>query len=78
MTYQWWLIRVPVLLLIPSFFYDIEVVFLISSFLVLHLTFGLKTIVNDYLHNKTLKIFLSVLVRLTSLELLRYILEIFI
>lgn len=78
MIYQWWLNRIPVLLLIPSFSYDIEIMFMISSFLILHLTSGLKTVVNDYLHENSLKIFLLILVRLSSLELLRYTLELFI
>ncbi len=78
MLYQWWLIRIPVILTLPSFFYDIEIFFLISSFLILHLIIGLKTIINDYLQSLTLKIFLSVLVRLSSFEFFRYMLEIFI
>ena len=78
MWYQWWIIRVPVLLLIPSLVYDLEILFLLSSFLTLHLILGFKTIINDYLQDLTLKIFLVVLVRLSSLEFLRYILEIFI
>lgn len=78
MIYQWWLVRIPVLLLIPFIFYDMEILFLLSSFLILHLTHGLKTIVNDYLQNYTLKVLLLLLVRLSSFEFLRYMLEIFI
>ena len=75
---QWWLTRFPVLLIIPSFVYDIEILFLVSSFLILHLTFGLKTVINDYLQNKTLQVFLLILIRLLSFEFLRYTFEIFI
>lgn len=71
----WWLVRGPVLLLFPSFFYDIEVLFLLISFLVNHLSIGLKTIFSDYLHNKLSKTFLIILIRLASFEFLRYILE---
>ena len=78
MKYQWWIIRTPVLLLIPSFFYDLEILFMISSFLILHLILGLKTVINDYLQDLTLKIFLLILVRLSSFEFLRYLLEIFV
>ena len=78
MWYQWWIIRVPVLLLIPSLVYDLEILFLLSPFLILHLIVGFKTIINDYLQDLTLQIFLVILVRLLSLEFLRYILEIFI
>ena len=78
MIYQWWLLRTPVLLFLPSFLYDIEIMFLISPFLILHFTFGLKTIASDYLQNQTLKIFLLTLIRLLNLEFLRYTLEFFI
>jgi len=78
MIYQWWLIRIPVILIIPCFFYDTEVLLLVCSFLILHFTIGLKTIVSDYLQNLTIKVYLSVLIRLSSFEFLRYTLEIFI
>ena len=70
--------RIPVLLLIPSFLYDIEIIFLLSSFLFIHLAIGLKMIIRDYLHNKVSKIFLLVMIRLSSLELLKYSLELLI
>lgn len=73
--YSWWLIRVPVLLVIPFFFYDLEVLFLLSAFLVVHFSLGLSGILNDYLHNKTLKVFLITLIRLLNFEFLRYTLE---
>ncbi len=73
--FYWWVIRISVLLLLPSLFYDIEVIFLVTSFLFIHLTLGLKGILSDYLHDKTSKILIIVLVRLTSFEFLRYILE---
>jgi succinate dehydrogenase hydrophobic anchor subunit len=77
-TYNWWLVRVPALLLFPSFVYDLEIMFLIFPFLFVHLTIGLKTTFQDYLHNQTSKILLLVLIRLTSLEFLRYSLELLI
>lgn len=73
--YLWWVVRVPVLLILPFLLYDIEILFLLSSFLFVHLLLGLKTILNDYLHNKTSKLFLVLLVRLANFEFLRYILE---
>lgn len=78
MRYQWWLLRIPVLLFLPSLLYDIEIMFLVSPFLILHFTFGLKTVINDYLQNQTLKIFVLTLIRLLNLEFLRYTLEFFI
>lgn len=73
--YLWWIVRVPVLLILPFFFYDIEILFLLISFLFVHLLLGLKTVLSDYLHNKSSKILLVLLARLSSFEFLRYILE---
>ena len=73
--YQWWLVRIPVLLILPSIFYDIEIFFLLNAFLVVHLTTGLKAVLNDYLHYKNSKIALIILIRISSFEFLRYILE---
>ena len=77
-NYQWWLIKVFALLFIPSFIIDLEFIFCLSSFLILHLIIGFKTIIMDYLQNYTLKIFLVILIRLSNLELLRYTLDFFI
>lgn len=74
-NYQWWLIKVVALLFIPSFLFDLEIIFCLSSFIILHLIIGLKTIIMDYLQNYTLKIFLVILIRLSNLELLRYTLD---
>nr|YP_009138138.1 succinate:cytochrome c oxidoreductase subunit 4 [Calliarthron tuberculosum]AKG26268.1 succinate:cytochrome c oxidoreductase subunit 4 [Calliarthron tuberculosum] len=73
--YSWWLLRIPVLLLFPVLLYDFEIIFLIFPFLFLHLTLGLKSILNDYLHNKNSKTFLLLLVRICSFEFVRYVLE---
>ena len=77
-TYTWWIIRISALLTVPSFLYDVEILFLVISFLVIHLTMGLKTIFQDYLHDKTSKVLLITLMRVTSLEFLRSILELLI
>lgn len=74
-TYNWWVIRIPVLLLLPGFFYDIEIIGFIVSFLILHLRFGLQTIFADYFHNKLVKVFLLILARLAGFELMRCFLE---
>lgn len=73
--YYWWIIRIPVILFLPSLFYDFEIIFLIISYIFLHITFGLKTILHDYIHNDFSKIFLTVLIRICNLEFLRYTLE---
>nr|AYR06617.1 succinate:cytochrome c oxidoreductase subunit 4 [Renouxia sp.] len=72
---QWWFLRLSVLFLIPVFLFDLEIIFLLYSFLFLHMSLGLKTITGDYVHNKKLKYFFLILVRLCNFELIRCILE---
>nr|UVF63024.1 succinate:cytochrome c oxidoreductase subunit 4 [Synarthrophyton patena] len=73
--YKWWFLRFPIILLFSLVFLDNEIVFLLTSFLFLHLTLGLKIILNDYLHNKKILIIFLILIRLCNFECLRYILE---
>nr|WDA66137.1 succinate:cytochrome c oxidoreductase subunit 4 [Phymatolithon calcareum] len=73
--YQWWLLRLSVILILPSFFIDLEGLFLLSSFIFLHLTLGLKAIINDYLHDRKSKMLLLTFIKLCSFEFLRYVLE---
>lgn len=75
MFFYWWISRLSILLSLPAFFIDIEVFFLLISFIFFHLTIGLKNVINDYLHNKKLKLFLITLIRLYNFEFLRYTLE---
>lgn len=73
--YEWWLLRLPGVLIAPALLIDLEIFILLSSFLFLHLTLGLKTIVNDYLHNKKTKIIILKLIWLSNFQFLRYVLE---
>nr|QJF58176.1 succinate:cytochrome c oxidoreductase subunit 4 [Corallina officinalis]QJF58199.1 succinate:cytochrome c oxidoreductase subunit 4 [Corallina officinalis] len=75
MYYHWWLLRIPVILFLPSVLYDLEIIFLIFAFIFLHLNLGLKSILNDYLHNKKTKVFLLLLIRICSFEFIRCVLE---
>lgn len=75
MYYHWWLLRIPVILFLPSMFYDLEIIFLIFTFILLHLNLGLKSILNDYLHSKKTKVFLLSLIRVCNFEFTRCILE---
>nr|YP_009002124.1 succinate:cytochrome c oxidoreductase subunit 4 [Sporolithon durum]AGU16689.1 succinate:cytochrome c oxidoreductase subunit 4 [Sporolithon durum] len=52
---QWWIFRLPPLFLLPFILYDFEIFILIQSFLFFHVSLGLKTIINDYTHNKNQK-----------------------
>lgn len=75
MIFQWWLLRLPVVLILPTFFLDIEFFLLFISFLFIHINSGFKSIVSDYLHNKKLLLFIIILIRVSNFEFLRYLLE---
>ena len=77
MLHQSWIVKIFALGSIPFFFYDIEIIFLICSFLFLHFGSGLKTILKDYFHNLNLLILTTIFLRLLNIEFLRYILEFF-
>lgn len=72
---SWWLVRISVLLTIPSVFYDPEILILVQSLLFLHIKTGLETIVNDYVHERVIITFYLVSLRFLSLKLTYYALE---
>ena len=72
---QYWMLRVVALLLIPSLFVDLEISFFCLAFIFLHIKLGLKTIILDYIHNRKTKVLYLTLLRLSSIEILRYALE---
>ena len=76
-SYQLWIVKLFAIIAVPFFFYDIEIIFLICSFLFLHLGSGLKIILKDYFHNFNLIILIMIFLRILNIEFLRYILELF-
>lgn len=72
---SWWLVRFSAMLIVPSIIFDFEVVFLIQSFLIVHAKLGLESVVNDYIHNITLKLLYLVLLRIIILEVFLYFIE---
>ena len=76
-SYQLWIVKLFAIVAIPFFFYDIEIIFLVCSFLFLHLGSGLKTILKDYFHNFNLIMSISIFLRILNIEFLRYVLELF-
>nr|YP_009130758.1 SdhD [Agarophyton chilense]AKA27613.1 SdhD [Agarophyton chilense]ASP44541.1 succinate:cytochrome c oxidoreductase subunit D [Agarophyton chilense] len=72
----WVFIRLGGFFFFGGLMLDIEIAILIMGLVVLHMNFGLKTILNDYIHINKIKIFLVFLIRLSSIEIGRYILEI--
>lgn len=76
--YYWWIVRIPVILIFPFLFYDLEIFFCVFSFIFLHLNIGLQSILNDYIHNQKTKIFLFILIKLCNFEFFRYSVELLI
>jgi succinate dehydrogenase hydrophobic anchor subunit len=69
----WWLIRLTALLLIPGVFYDLEILVIIYSLIIIHAKLGLETILNDYIHDKVICLCFLFLVRLSSLEIIYFL-----
>lgn len=71
----WLFLRLAGLFVFESILIDIEISILIFGFLSLHMNLGLQTILNDYIHIRKVKIFLLILVRISSIETNKYFLE---
>nr|YP_004062170.1 SdhD [Gracilariophila oryzoides]ADR03186.1 SdhD [Gracilariophila oryzoides]APC24932.1 succinate dehydrogenase subunit 4 [Gracilariophila oryzoides] len=71
----WLLVRLVTFFILGGILIDIEILIFLIGFLFLHISLGLKTILNDYIHINKIKIILLVLVRISSIEISRYILE---
>nr|YP_010925380.1 succinate:cytochrome c oxidoreductase subunit 4 [Neoporphyra seriata]WKD83586.1 succinate:cytochrome c oxidoreductase subunit 4 [Neoporphyra seriata] len=54
--YFFWLPRIFGLLLVPGFLFDIEILILLQSLILLHANLGLETIIEDYLHITIIKL----------------------
>nr|AXI97808.1 succinate dehydrogenase subunit 4 [Gracilaria vermiculophylla]WDZ68100.1 succinate dehydrogenase subunit 4 [Gracilaria vermiculophylla] len=71
----WIFIRLGGFFLLGGVVLDVELTMFIIGLVLLHMNFGLKTILNDYIHINKIKIALLLLIRLSSIEIGRYILE---
>lgn len=74
---SWWLIRLFPLTAVVSIIIDFEVLFLIQGFLLLHVKTGLESIINDYIHNSTIRLVYLILLRILVLEIILCSLEFF-
>nr|YP_010199801.1 succinate dehydrogenase subunit 4 [Gracilaria ornata]UAD89759.1 succinate dehydrogenase subunit 4 [Gracilaria ornata] len=71
----WVLTRLGSILFFGGILLDIEIVVLIISLALLHMNLGLRAILTDYIHIEKIKIVLLFLIRISSIEISRYLLE---
>nr|YP_009019495.1 SdhD [Gracilaria salicornia]AHG53082.1 SdhD [Gracilaria salicornia]AMR57132.1 SdhD [Gracilaria salicornia] len=71
----WVFMRFGGVFTISGIFLDIEVVVLFIGLILLHMNLGLRAIVTDYIHIKKSKTILLILIRISSIEVGRYVLE---
>nr|YP_009511856.1 succinate dehydrogenase subunit 4 [Gracilaria gracilis]AXI97733.1 succinate dehydrogenase subunit 4 [Gracilaria gracilis] len=71
----WSFMRLGGIFFFSGILLDIEIIVLVVGLVVLHMNFGLKAILTDYIHTNKIKVALLVLVRISSIEIGRYILE---
>nr|AHB34945.1 succinate:cytochrome c oxidoreductase subunit 4 [Neoporphyra perforata]AHB35393.1 succinate:cytochrome c oxidoreductase subunit 4 [Neoporphyra perforata]AHB35422.1 succinate:cytochrome c oxidoreductase subunit 4 [Neoporphyra perforata]AIB08081.1 succinate:cytochrome c oxidoreductase subunit 4 [Neoporphyra perforata]AIB08171.1 succinate:cytochrome c oxidoreductase subunit 4 [Neoporphyra perforata] len=69
-AYFFWLPRIFGLLLFPGFLFDIEVLILLQSLVLLHAGLGLEVIIEDYLHITITKLQHLSLVKIFSILLI--------
>ena len=77
-SFQWTILRLSALITFVGILIDVEIILLVFGFLLLHISLGLKTIVSDYIHIKKIKFISSTLIRISLIEITRYILELLI
>ena len=77
-NFQWLILRLSALVIFLGLIIDIEIIFFIFGFVFLHISLGLRTIVSDYIHIKKVKFISSALIRISLIELTRYISELLI
>lgn len=72
---SWWLIRLIAVLIAFGVFYDIEIIILICTLILIHLKLGLETILSDYTHNKFTRYVFLFFLRFLSLEMAYFFLD---
>lgn len=77
-NFHWLTLRLAALITFFSILFDIEISFFILGFLFLHMSLGLQTVMTDYVHVKKMVLVSSLLIRVSSIEVLRCCLELLI
>nr|WCH57838.1 succinate dehydrogenase subunit 4 [Hypnea edeniana] len=74
---EWLIIRLSSLFTVCGIILDLEIVFFVMGFLLIHINLGVCSILYDYVHIKKIKNFLIVLVKIASLAAIKNIMEFF-
>nr|YP_009317593.1 succinate:cytochrome c oxidoreductase subunit 4 [Pterocladiella media]AOX49045.1 succinate:cytochrome c oxidoreductase subunit 4 [Pterocladiella media] len=77
-NYSWFTIRLAALLILATIIIDIEIVGLIISLSFFHINYGIRAIIQDYIHVEKLYLISLNLVRVCYIELIRYSIELII
>lgn len=75
-SYNWLFLRLSVILLIISYWFDFEIILVCINLLFLHINIGFKSILFDYIHIKKIVILLFSLLRISVILNLIQIAEI--
>nr|YP_011017695.1 succinate dehydrogenase subunit 4 [Dasysiphonia japonica]WQF69518.1 succinate dehydrogenase subunit 4 [Dasysiphonia japonica] len=67
-NYNWFFVRFIGIYFFYSLFFDLELLFLLLNFILLHILNGLFYILFDYIHKKTLSFFLVTLFKIFLIE----------
>lgn len=67
--------RLGALLIVPMFLVDFEIYLLFQVGLFLHISSGLNSIINDYIHVKKIWLIFFFLIRISTIEAIRCSLE---
>nr|YP_009317616.1 succinate:cytochrome c oxidoreductase subunit 4 [Pterocladia mexicana]YP_009317662.1 succinate:cytochrome c oxidoreductase subunit 4 [Pterocladia robusta]YP_011017051.1 succinate dehydrogenase subunit 4 [Pterocladiella capillacea]AOX49068.1 succinate:cytochrome c oxidoreductase subunit 4 [Pterocladia mexicana]AOX49114.1 succinate:cytochrome c oxidoreductase subunit 4 [Pterocladia robusta]WQB61729.1 succinate dehydrogenase subunit 4 [Pterocladiella capillacea] len=77
-NFNWFSIRLAALLIFATILVDLEIIALILSLSLLHISSGIKTIIYDYIHVEKLHLIFLILVRICHIELARCLVELII
>nr|YP_010947440.1 succinate dehydrogenase hydrophobic subunit [Mimica arnoldii]WGO62526.1 succinate dehydrogenase hydrophobic subunit [Mimica arnoldii] len=74
-TIEWITLRLSVLFLLFGLTFEIEVIVLLLSFMIIHIKVGVITILYDYVHIKKVKLLFLSLVKVLSIEVSKCVVE---
>lgn len=77
LIFFWFIIILFSIYIVYGFLFDIEILNLVMGFLLYHIYVGFQTLLNDYFHIKYIKYILLLFLRVSILEISRYIFEFF-